>query len=425
MKIAADSPLSQRSRLVALVLALVTLLVYLPVRTHDFVLVDDPDYLTANSMVQAGLTWKGVAWAFTTWHASNWHPLTWLSLMGDCEWFGLNPGPHHLVSVLFHAVNAVLLFVILTQMTQAFWPSAFVAALFAWHPLHVESVAWAAERKDVLSTFFALLTLWAYARYAQGKSAAGAPRGAATGLRRISGKSSYWMAWLFFALGLLAKPMLVTLPFLLVLLDYWPLQRTSDRIPGSREPSILIRRIGEKWPFLVLSAGSCVITFLAQREKSVATLAEIPFGLRCDNALIAYVCYLLKTIWPTQLTVFYPLPDWLSGWEVAGAVAVLVSISGLAWMRRRSNPYLLTGWLWFLGTLVPVLGVVQVGAQSMADRYTYLPLIGIFIMVAFGIQTLAPRFRHGPRLISIAAVVVLAACLIACSQQLNHTKDSD
>jgi tetratricopeptide (TPR) repeat protein len=427
MKIAHDNPPTKWSRLVVLVLALVTVLLYLPVRTHDFVLVDDPDYLTDNPMVKAGLTPAGVVWAFTTWHADNWHPLTWLSLMLDCECFGLNPGPHHVMSVLFHTANGVLLFVVLLQMTRALWPSAFVAALFAWHPLHVESVAWAAERKDVLSTFFGLLTIWAYVQYVLRRSLPRDPRPKADRPNRIApaGTGYFWLAWIFFALGLLAKPMLVTLPFLLLLLEYWPLQRTSDRTREDPELSILARRILEKWPFFALSAGSCVITFLAQREKAVASLAQIPFGFRCGNALIAYVRYLCKAIWPTDLAVFYPLPDRLPEWQLAGAAVLLVSISVLAWIRRGPNPYLLIGWLWFLGTLIPVLGLVQVGSQAMADRYTYFSLIGIFMAVAFGFPAVAARIRPGSGWVFAPAGAILVACLFLSSQQLNYWKDSE
>ena len=300
--------------------------------------------------------------------------------MLDCELFGLNAGAQHYVNVLFHTANAVLLLLLLFRMTGALWPSAFVAALFAWHPLHVESVAWIAERKDVLSTFFEMLALLAYARYVQ-KPEAGNQKSEtegswlSTSVLRLPPSGFYWLALIFFALGLMAKPMLVTLPFVLLLLDYWPLQRFS--LSAFRFP-LFLRLALEKWPFFLLSMASCIVTFLAQRAEAVLTLLQLPLNLRLENMPLSYTRYLWKTIWPTKLAIIYPLQNQLPWAAVLTAVVFLAFITWLAWRMRRWHPYLLVGWLWFLGTLIPVIGLVQAGGQAMADRYTYVPLIGIF-----------------------------------------------
>lgn len=393
-----------RSRLVGLVLVLVTLLAYLPVRQHGFVNYDDPDYLTENPVVQNGLTAAGVKWACTTFHASNWHPLTWLSHMLDCELFGLNPGPQHLVNVLFHAANAALLFWLLLRLTGALGPAAVVAALFAWHPLHVESVAWAAERKDVLSTFFGLLALLAYAGYA-GESPAKNPRA----------KMFYALALGAFALGLLAKPMLVTLPLVMLLLDYWPLRRLA--------PDNWRWRVAEKLPFLALTAASCVMTYLAQRTEAVVALERFPLGLRLENAVVAYAEYLLQMVWPARLAVIYPLPHHIAAGTLILVAVVLTGISGFAWAWRRSQPCLLVGWLWYLGMLVPVIGLVQVGGQAMADRYTYLPLVGIFVAVVYGAQAAVLRWKLKPVLPWAVTAGVLAGCLTLTARQLSYWQD--
>ncbi|MES1180725.1 MAG: hypothetical protein ABUL66_02560, partial [Verrucomicrobiota bacterium] len=410
-----------RPRLVALLLALATLLVYLPVTRNGFVNFDDGDYVTGNRLVKDGLTWAGIRWAFTTFHASNWHPLTWLSHMLDCQLFGLSPGAHHCVNVLWHAANTVLLFVLLLRLTSSLWPSAFVAALFAWHPLHVESVAWVAERKDVLSTCFALLTLLAYTRYAQSTT---------SDRRQVAGgfsssffilHSSFYLALVCFALGLMAKPMLVTLPFVMLLLDYWPLKRFSvSAFRFYRFPLLL-----EKLPFFLLAAVSCVITYRAQDAgASVASLERVPLHLRLENSLVSYPAYLLKTIWPANLAVIYPLPKEIPGIAAATAAAVLIFFSTVVARARQRSPYLLVGWLWFLGTLVPVIGLVQVGSQSMADRYTYFPLIGVFIAAAFGVHALAVRFQF-PKLAAAAAGLTLTACVGLAENQLRHWRDSE
>ena len=444
-----------RPRLLCLWLALITLLLYLPVWQHGFVGYDDPDYVTENRVVQGGLTWRGVEWAFTTFHASNWHPLTWLSHMLDCEVFGLDAGAQHLVNLLFHVANAVLLFILLLRLTNAMWPAAFVAALFAWHPLHVESVAWIAERKDVLSTFLGLLTLLAYERYA--RQAVDRSQSESSSKRL----TAYGLTLLLFALGLMAKPMLVTLPFVMLLLDYWPLQRMSlpalDRsrrreeadsteqrnrppphvggyggTPGTSgsapEPAIaanyFVRLCLEKVPFLALSVASCMVTFLAQKAQAVVSLEQLPVSFRLGNAALAYAKYLLKTVWPIDLAVFYPTPVHLPWMQVAGAVLCLAIISWCVWRARREQPYLLTGWLWFLGTLVPVIGLVQVGKQAMADRYTYLPLIGIFIIVAYGVRDLTSHFRWKSGFIGTAATGALAGCLLVTYHQLQFWQNS-
>ncbi len=416
-----------RPRLIGLLLALVTLLVYLPVCRCNFLVYDDDDYVTGNQVVQNGLTWAGVEWAFTTAHASNWHPLTWLSHMLDCELFGLNPGAQHLVNVLFHAANVVLLFALLRRLTNTLWPGAFVAALFAWHPLHVESVAWISERKDVLSTFFGLLTLLAYVRYAQRVTGDKwqVTRTGEQDMSRVMCHVSpfYWLALIFFALGLMSKPMLVTLPFVMLLLDFWPLKRvTGDKwqVAG------VLRLVLEKWPFFLLTLISCIVTFLAQRHgDAVVSLAKVSLRYRLENAPVAAVRYLLKMIWPADLVVIYPMPDKIPVFAIAAAVAVLIFPSLAVWLARRRWPYLLVGWLWFLGTLVPVIGLVQVGGAALADRYTYLPSIGLFLAVAFGFRELAARFQFPPIAVVAAAVLILGGCLLATEHQLRFWRNSE
>jgi len=426
-----------RPRVIGLLLALATLLVYLPVRHCGFVDYDDGDYVTDNQVVQNGLTWAGVAWAFTTWHASNWHPLTWLSHMLDCELFGLNPGAHHLDNVLIHTANVVLLFALLFRLTKALWPGAFVAALFAWHPLHVESVAWISERKDLLSTFFGLLTLLAYVRFAQ--NAAGA-RWLVTGpgtlptpvLSRVRYRLSpfYWLALVSFALGLMSKPMLVTLPFVMLLLDYWPLRRISNSEIHERPTLNTLRStVFEKWPFFLLSTASCVVTYLAQSrqgDSAVVSLAKVSLSYRLCNALMSYGRYLLKTIWPTDLAVFYPMSDQIVRVRVLAGVSamILAALSWIVWRTRRSCPYLLVGWLWYLGTLVPVIGLVQVGGAALADRYTYIPAIGLFIAAAFGLRDLVCRDRFLKIPLAVAAGLMLAGCVALTENQLRCWRDS-
>ncbi len=391
-----------RPRLIALLLALVTLAVFLPVGSFSFVNYDDDDYVTNNPPVRQGLTAAGVRWAFTAFHAGNWHPLTWISHMTDCELFRLNAGAHHLVNVLFHAANAALLFALLWRLTQKLWPCALVAALFAWHPLHVESVAWISERKDVLSTFFALLALLSYAKFAKENS-----------------RRDYWLAFLFFGLGLLAKPMLVTLPCVMLLLDFWPLQRFSLS-------NFKRRFISEKIPFFALTITSCVVTFLAQKNgEAVVSLAKVSLRYRLENAPVAVVGYLQKIFWPADLCANYSMPEKISALTVAASVAVLLLISVIAWRWRNSRPYFITGWLWFLGTLVPVIGLVQVGGQAMADRYTYIPSIGFFITLVYLAHELAQRVQL-PKTIAIGlAGLISIACILATENQMQFWRDGE
>ncbi|HSY17117.1 MAG TPA: tetratricopeptide repeat protein [Candidatus Acidoferrales bacterium] len=404
-----------RLRIAGLLLFLITLVVYLPVLQNGFINYDDTDYVTENPVVRQGLTWPGCRWAFTMWHASNWHPLTWLSHMADCEVFRLNPAGHHLVNVILHAVNAVLLFILFRRLTASLWPAAFVAALFAWHPMHVESVAWVSERKDVLSTFFALLALLAYVRHAQSQNAipevGDAP--AKTGGFHLS--RPYWLAWFLFACSLMSKPMLVTLPCVMLLLDFWPLQRRRG----------FAGLCVEKLPFLVLSAASCIVTVFAQRQEAMATFAKCPPGLRLENVVVAYAGYLQKCFWPVKLAVFYPLPDAIAWSAVVVAGAMLIAITAMVVFMMRQRPYLLVGWLWYLGTLVPVIGLVQVGDQSMADRYSYFPLIGIFLAVTFLIKDVTGKLQLSKAVIIAPVIVVLGACLMLTTMQLSYWRSSE
>jgi tetratricopeptide (TPR) repeat protein len=418
-----------RPRSIALLLVLGTLAVYLPAARHGFTLYDDGDYVTQNQMIQNGLTWAGVKWAFTTWHAGNWHPLTWLSHMADCQVAGLNPGVPHGVNILLHAANAVLVFALLLRLTRlradaparqsgAIWAGAFAAALFAWHPLHVESVAWISERKDVLSTFFALLALLAYTKAVTSDEWRVTGNGGTAS--PVTRHLSLLPALLFFALGLMTKPMLVTLPFVMLLLDYWPLNRMGSAECGVRNIAKLLL---EKIPFFALAAASCVVTFLAQHHGgAVISLEKVSLNYRLENVPVAYAGYLLKTICPAHLAVFYPLNP-LNPLALAAAVAALITISWLAWRARRSCPYLLVGWLWFLGTLVPVIGLVQVGGAALADRYSYFPSIGIFLAVALGVRDGVERFQISKPIVGIIAGLTLAACLALTHRQLNFWQD--
>jgi len=397
-----------------LLLAALTLALYWPAHGFGFVNYDDPVYVTLNPQVQKGLTWNGVSWAFTAEHASNWHPLTWLSHMTDVQLFGQVGGWHHLVSALFHAANSLLLFLVLVRMTREAGPSLLVAALFAWHPLHVESVAWISERKDVLSTLFWLLTLWFYADYAQRRVGDPAPR------RRTW---TYLSALTCFALGLLSKPMLVTLPFVLLLLDVWPLKRAPLQTSALKDWCALTR---EKIPFFALAAVSGAITVLAQQSGgALASLSYIPLQDRVTNALVAYVVYLRKMLWPVDLAVFYPHPG-ASPWALvvlSGALLGLITAVVL-WQARR-RPWLGVGWFWYLGTLIPVIGLVQVGNQAYADRYTYVPLIGIFLAAAWGAQEWV---SSRPRRLA-ATSIVLGVALVACGwlthRQLQHWENGE
>ena len=376
---------------------------------------DDNVYVYKNLQVQKGLTWPGVVWAFTQFHALNWHPLTWLSHMLDYECYGLWPGGHHLTSVLLHAATVVLLFLVLWQMTARRWPSALVAVLFAIHPLHVESVAWVAERKDVLSGLFFVLTLAAYLGY----------------IRRPFSLRRYLLVVLCFVLGLLAKPMLVTLPFVLWLLDYWPLRRWNplghwERANGCPfVPAFPPRVLLEKIPLLLLAAASCVATTLAQ-TAAIMPLERIPWSVRAGNALVSYVAYLGQYFWPADLAVYYPYPQGgPSWWAVAGALLLLLGISAAAVLTRRRHPYFLMGWLWFLGMLVPVIGLVQVGTQARADRYMYLPLIGPALAVAWATYEFVGDSFGRRWLCGAAWLLVLVALLDRATEQTSTWRDDE
>lgn len=397
---------------IGLVLAVMTLVVYLPVRNFDFINYDDPEYVAQNVMIQRAPIGEAIKWAFTSAYSFNWHPVTWMSHLLDCRMFGVKPGAHHLVNVVLHIANTILLFGLFRRMTRATWESAFVAGIFAVHPLHVESVAWICERKDVLSTFFWLLTTWAYVQFVQG-------RGDKARARRW-----YIVALACFALGLMSKPMLVTLPFTLLLLDFWPLRRMSfGPADGGRGLQLPFRSLLlEKIPFFFLTVASSLTTFLVQRsEGAVADTQVFPVGLRVANAFISYVRYLGKTFWPDDLMIFYPYPETWPVWQSALAAAVIVFISVAVLWKAKAVPFLAVGWFWFIGTLVPVIGLVQVGIQSMADRYMYVPLIGLSIMMAWG---LGPVLHSRLMLARGILGVMIIACLVLTSRQLRHWRDS-
>ena len=405
-----------------LTLALGTLALYWPVTRFPFINFDDPEYISENPVTQAGLTWHGLVWAFNGIHVGNWHPVSWLSHMIDCQIFGVNAGGHHLMNVLFHIANTLLLFAFLRSATGFEWRSAFVAALFAWHPLHVESVTWVAERKDVLSTFFWLLTLLAYASYAKGSDAL-----RVTSYERgnwlITHHSSlfYFLALVFCALAMLSKPMAVTLPFTLLLVDVWPLNRLSAfRFPLSAFPR---RLLVEKIPFFLLMFALCAVTFLAQR--SAGAVSPVEWSSRLGNVPVAYARYIAKTFWPTDLSLVYPYVYHWPVVAIAGSVAILIFISALAVMLLRREPWLATGWLWFLGTLVPVIGFVQVGAQSMADRYFYIPSIGLFIALVWSAAELCAPRPNGKTLLALIGGSALVGCILATSLQISYWRNSE
>ncbi len=401
--------------LIGLALALITLAVYWPVGSFEFNNYDDAQYITENARLHSGLTTKNVIWAFTTGYASNWHPLTWLSHMLDVQFYGLKPAGHHVTNLLFHLANTLLLFGLLLQWTGKSWRSALVAALFAWHPLHVESVAWVAERKDVLSTFFGLLTLWAYGRYVNESKVQG-PRS----------KVFYGLALLCFALGLMAKPMLVTLPLILLLLDFWPLNRSAECGVRSAELSQrnLSQLIVEKVPFFILTALSCLVTFGVQKKGGAMVLTHLPIWQRVANAVVAYMRYMEKLAWPHDLAVLYPYNYSLPLWQVLASALVLVLASMVALRVARRRPYVMVGWFWFVITLVPVIGLVQVGEQSLADRYTYIPATGLFVLVVWGAAEMLGRQPWSRWTLGLVATLMLLACLAATSVQLRYWQNS-
>jgi tetratricopeptide (TPR) repeat protein len=390
-----------RAYLLSLLLVVLTVLVFARVADYPFVNYDDDAYVYDNPHVRSGLTWEGIRWAFSTRDASNWHPMTWLSHMLDMQLFGLNAGRHHCINLMFHCINSVLLLMILFRLTGALWRSAFVAALFSLHPLHVESVAWIAERKDVLSALFFFLTVAAYVRYAKAPHA-----------------TRYVPVVVLFVLGLATKPMIVTLPFVLLLLDWWPLGRVSRMKTASFAPLVL-----EKLPLVVLSLAACVATIWAQSE-TLRSFEAIPFGARIANVSVSCISYLGKALWPASLAIFYQHP-WLTRggnppWLVLYATILLVTVSCAAWKQARRLPYLIVGWLWFLGMLVPVSGIVQVGSQAMADRYTYVPLIGIFVLIAWGAADLLRLFRVPAWPAAMLGVAALAGLSAAAWSQVGY-----
>ena len=372
-----------------------------------FVNFDDQDYVTLNNNIQHGLNWQGIQWALTTAHAANWHPLTWLSHALDCRLYGLAPAGHHLTSLLLHAANAVLFFLLLNHLTRTLWSSAFVAAMFALHPLRVESVVWVSERKDVLSTFFWMLTVGAYARYADKLKS-----------QASNSKFFYALALLFFILGLMSKPMLVTLPFVLLLLDFWPLGRWKFG------PEFSWRPVVEKIPFFVLAAGSSLVTFLIQNHLGVVEpLARFPLSVRLANVPFAYACYIGRNFWPAGLAIYYPHRA-LGLLEVGGAVCLLVAVNVLVIRRWRAQPYLAVGWFWFLGMLVPAIGLVQVSTQAMADRYSYLPSAGLWIMVAWAARDWACNRPFPRAAAALAGWIAVIACMVLTPRQISCWRDT-
>ena len=393
--------------LICTALAVIILAVFLQVGSHQFFSFDDYAYVTRNPHVTSGLTLNNIAWAFTSVEETNWHPVTWLSHMTDAQMFGLDPRGHHLTSVAIHTISSLLLLLLLFRVTGSLWQSSFVAFLFALHPLHVESVAWVAERKDVLSAFFWFLTLLLYAEYVAKRK-----------------RALYLLTLFSFVLGLMSKPMLVTLPAVLLLLDFWPLGRYRGEVrqSGLRRFAALVI---EKIPFFVCSLLSSLITVYAQRQGgAVVGLDAMPYRLRVGNALIAYLKYLGKIFWPRDLAVFYPFPASIELWQVFGSLLLLLLLSAAAVRSWRRHPYLAVGWFWFLITLVPVIGLIQVGAQSMADRYTYLPAIGIFIVVAWGVPELVQGWRQRQLILGLLAGSVLAVLTALTWQQIGYWQDS-
>ncbi len=404
--------------LIGLALVIVTAAVYWQVGGFEFVRWDDDKYITENPIVSHGLSPDGIRWAFSTFEQSNWHPLTWLSHMLDVQWFGLDAGRHHKVNLFFHILNTLILFIALQRMTGALWKSGFVAALFALHPLHVESVAWIAERKDLLSAFFFLLTLLAYERYARRQS-----------------PWNYLLVVVLFALGLLSKPMVVTLPFVILLLDFWPLGRFQAGTPGGSAPTgeaagmgivawvkINRRLFLEKIPFLVLTTVSCIVTIAAQRSAMKA-LEAVPFDARVLNAIVAYAEYVYRLVVPIDLAALYPYRSVAAG-QVLGAVILLAAVTALV-IYRRKNPSLMVGWFWYLGTLVPVIGLVQVGVQASADRYTYIPFIGLAILLTWLVADVSARLPCRAAVLAAGALLILAGLSAATCFQARTWANSE
>ncbi|MCL0039418.1 tetratricopeptide repeat protein [Nitrospinaceae bacterium] len=401
--------------IIYVLLVLATFAIYSQVQDHEFINYDDDAYITNNLNVQAGFTRESVEWAFTKSYYSDWQPITWLSYILDYQLYGLNPKGYHLTSLFFHIANSLILFMVLLRMTGALWQCSFVAALFAFHPLNVESVAWAAERKNVLSTLFWLLTMWAYIRYAEKPN-----------IKR------YGSMILFFILGLMSKPMLITLPFVLLLMDYWPLRRFklgqekgNGDIPEkyTDKGSDILRLVREKIPLFLLAAGSGIVAFMV--NKVVLTMKDFSLSERLTNAMVSYLEYLEKTAWPKGLAIFYPHPgNSLVVWKGVLCGAALLGITVIAIRFIKKAPYFVVGWFWYLGTLVPVIGIVQAGGQAMADRYAYVPLIGIFIIVAWGLPELMAKWRHRNKVLIVLAGIWIPTLMVMTWTQVGHWENS-
>jgi protein O-mannosyl-transferase len=408
---------------ICICIAALTWLVFGQTLRHDFINYDDPGYVYENTRITGGLSISGIAWAFSHIHSANWHPLTTISHMLDCQLYGLKAGGHHSTNVLLHIAAAILLFLALLQMTGAIWRSAFVSAVFAIHPLHVESVAWIAERKDVLSGVFFMLTLLAYVYYT-----------------RVPSVGRYLVVAFVLGCGLMSKPMLVTLPFVLLLLDYWPLERFSGehsnrfrqlaRAPiatgeGAYAPQTALSLVTEKIPLIALSAVSSFVTLLAQKG-AVGWTEELPIWERINNAVVSYVLYVWQMLWPARLAVFYPHPERrLPPGIIILSLLLLVSITAIAILLRRQRPYLITGWLWYLGMLVPVIGFVQVGWQGRADRYTYLPQIGLYIAVTWTVTDLSALWRHQRTILRVVAILIIGVLSLRTWVQTSYWRDSE
>lgn len=405
-----ESPLNPTVKYTIIIFQLLaTIAVYWQVVSHEFLKYDDQIYVVENPHVHSGLTLNNIQWAFTTVYAANWHPITWISHMLDVQLFGMNPAGHLLVNVFLHAINGILLFLLIHRATKFYWRSAVVAALFLLHPLHVESVAWVSERKDVLSTFFGMLSLFSYIRYAEKPTA-----------QRYAG------VLLFFVLALMSKPMLVSLPLVMIMFDYWPLQRLSsvhdnvDHLPDKKSIRYLL---AEKLPFILLVVASSAVTSYAQYKGSaISSLNNSPFPERVSNALVSYMGYLGKMFWPHKLSVFYPFPINIPAWQPICSSLILLMITLFALTHRKKHPYLVVGWLWYVCTLIPVIGFVRIGLQSMADRYSYIPLIGIFVMSVWGVADASFRLKFRNIILPIVTTIIISTYAIISWNQVGYWK---
>lgn len=397
---------------ICIFLVVATFAVYWQLSRHSFVNIDDNVYVTNNPYVKEGLKKESIIWAFTTTKAEFWHPVTWLSYMLDSQVFGVNPGGYLFTNLLLHVLNTLLLFRIFERMTGQIWQSGFIAAMFALHPLHVESVAWVAERKDVLSTFFWMMTMLSYSWYVE-----------RTGIKR------YTVVLVFFIMGLMAKPMLVTLPFVLLLMDYWPFCRFKFRQlcygNNSRKNLFNFHLVWEKIPLFIIAAATSIVAFLVQQSKGGLVSQDLcPFNDRIANVFVSYATYIWKMIWPLNLAVFYPYPSKLSVWQVMGSLFLLAAISVLAIRLAKRYPYFITGWLWYLGTLVPVIGIVKIGDFAIADRYTYVPLIGLFIIIVWGGTDLLKEWRYKAMGFGAIAMVIISILSVFTWLQIQHWANS-